>query len=216
MKILRGKKIVNICLDEFKDIIKRYKSTIVDIGTGDGQFVYRLGKRNSENLYIGLDSSAEGMFDYAAKSNSKPSKGGLQNVLYVVANAEELPNEMAESADKIYINLPWGSLRDGIIKGEESILRNLKGISKKGSNIEICTAYSELYEKNEIYERQLPELSYEYINIVLKEKYKANNLDICSVKLLNNDTLKKLETKWAKKLAFGRERTIYHFICRII
>lgn len=216
MKILKGKQIINISLNDFKDIVSKYKNTIVDIGTGDGQFVYRLGKQNPEELFIGLDSSAENMFDYAIKASNKPAKGGLENVLYVVANAEELPYEMAGSIDKIYINLPWGSLRDGIIKGEELILRNLKDISKRGSHIELCITYSETYEKSEIDKRQLPELSYDYINTVLKRKYKGSNLDICSIELLNNDMLKKINTKWAKKLAFGRQRTIYYFKCKVI
>ena len=132
--------------------------------------MYKLGKQNPEELFTGLDSSAENMVDYAIKVNNKPAKGGLENVLYVVGSAEELPYEMAGTADKIYINLPWGSLRDGIIKGEELILRNLKNISKKGSHIELCITYSESYEKSETDKRQLPELSLEYINTVLKRK----------------------------------------------
>jgi 16S rRNA (adenine(1408)-N(1))-methyltransferase len=215
VKILKGKQIIDIDDNGLKEIASNFKDIIVDIGTGDGKFVYNLAKQNSQSLFIGIDSSAEGMFDYSIKSSSKPAKGGLKNVLYVVANAEELPNEMSGLADKIYVNLPWGSLRDGIIKGEGIILENLKEIAKKGSYIELCIAYSELYEKKEIEIRQLPQLSYEYINTVLREKYKASNLDICSIELLYNDKLKKVNTKWAKKLAFGRQRTIYYFKCKV-
>ncbi len=46
--------------------------------------------------------------------------------LYVVAAAEELPQELYHKADKIYVNLPWGSLLEGVVKGNPYIKQYCK------------------------------------------------------------------------------------------
>lgn len=213
MRVLIGNQVKSIDAMTFKSIADKYKFVVVDLGTGDGQFVYRNAKQNPEVLYIGIDSTADNMMELSVKAAKKLSKGGVSNLLFVVGTAEELPAEMNAIADKVYVNLPWGSLRDGLIKGSEDILSSIKNISKSKSTLEVCIAYSDLYESNEIQNRQLPELSVQYIETILKAKYSAFGIHIRIVDLWDNDKLKSIDTKWAKKLAFGKSRAFYYIKC---
>lgn len=215
MKVLLGNKIKDMHKDDLNKLIKNYKYVIADIGTGDGGFVYKNAKENPCCFYIGIDSNERNLLEYSNKINKKISKGGLNNVLYVLCNAEDLPYELTNISDKIFINLPWGSLRDGLIKADKKLLKSIKSISKNGCIAEICTTYSNEYEENEIKTRDLPKLNYEYFFNVLKPKYDSYGICINDIKVWNNENLKNLNTRWAKKLAFGRKRDIFYYTCRI-
>lgn len=215
MKILIGNEIKEINIEELQNVVKQYKTLVVDIGTGEGEFVYRLAKQNPDKMYIGIDTSADSMRKYSAKAAKKPEKGGLKNVMYVVCNADDLPEILESKVDKIFINLPWGSLRDGIIKGKHDLLEGIRRISKVNANLKIYISYCSIYEKQEIENRQLPELNLVYLNNELKSKYKSYDISIKNVSILGNEALKKIETKWAKKLGFGRERNIFYIDCQI-
>lgn len=210
MKILKGNKIENLDGETLRNITRDYKGITIDIGTGDGSFPYKKAKENKDHFYIGLDAVANNMMKSAAKANRKPTKGGLSNVLYVVDNALNISEELTNSADDIYINLPWGSLRDGVVKGEDKLLHGIRKIGKSKANLDIFVTYSSFYEAKEIISRELPLLSLEYINRELRYQYSRYGIEIKKIEICNNDSLKGLDTSWAKKLAFGREREIYH------
>ncbi len=61
MKCLKGKVIQEINRDDFHHMIKDYTHIVMDIGTGEGEFIYGQARKNPGTLYIGLDSCAEMM-----------------------------------------------------------------------------------------------------------------------------------------------------------
>ena len=215
MRILIGKRIKEIDSTEFESVIKGYKSLVIDIGTGEGEFVYKKAKQDKEVMFIGIDTSADFMQQYSVKSAKKPEKGGLNNVMYVLANADDLPDALLCKADRIFINLPWGSLRDGIIKGDHSFLSSIRKIAKENATLEIYISYSNLYEKQEIESRNLPMLTTSYLCNELKVIYKRYGINITQLSVLDNEALKKIETKWAKKLGYGKKRDIFYMKCKI-
>lgn len=215
MRILIGKRIKEVDSVEFESFINGYKSLVIDIGTGEGEFVYKKAKQDKEVMFIGIDTSTDSMQQYSVKSSKKPEKGGLKNVMYMVANADDLPDALLCKADKIFINLPWGSLRDGIIKGEHSFLNSIEKIAKKNASLEIYVSYCNLYEKKEIESRNLPTLTASYLCNELKAIYKRYGISITQVSVLDNEDLKKIETKWAKKLGYGKKRDVFYMNCKI-
>jgi 16S rRNA (adenine(1408)-N(1))-methyltransferase len=210
-----GNKNLNISKAELESILKGYKSVTIDLGTGNGQFVYKKAKKDPDNFYIGVDPCADSMLEYSVKANRKACRGGVENILFVIDSVENLPKELESVADKIFVNLPWGTLRDGIVKGEEDVLSSIRMISKDTGTLEVCVTYSNLYEEKVIDIRNLPELSTNYIKNVLKYRYKLHSINITETAAWNNEDLKKVDSKWAKKLAFGRCREIYYFKCTI-
>ena len=215
LKVLEGSKIKQVDPVEFHNRRKAYNSLIVDIGTGEGEFVYKRARQNKEAMYIGIDSSMASMQPSAVRTAKKPEKGGIDNAMYVVANAEDLPDTLASSANHIFIHLPWGSLRDGMIKGDGRILSNVKKIAKENATLEIYVGYCDSYEKKEMATRGLPELNLSYFCNELKSAYEKYGISIQQVAVLDNEDLKRLDTKWAKKLGYGKKRDIYYLRCTI-
>ena len=106
---------------------------IVDIGTGDGRFVYAGAKTHPENLYIGIDP----ILKQAEKYKSKANKERLKNLKFIRASVENLPDEVSGVADKVFVNFPWGSLLAGVAKGEKNLAKNISGVLKKGGRLYI-------------------------------------------------------------------------------
>jgi len=207
LRALNGKNIRIV--DDPAKLIENFERVEIDIGTGDGRFTYAQAGKNPDIFYIGIDPVAENMFEYASKSAQKPSKGGLTNVLYIVAAVEDMPNELSNVADKIYVTLPWGSLLEGIIKGNRHILENLANIAKRQAEFEFCFTYDVFHEATEITKRELPIITTDYINGNLAKSYAACRLKIEKVNMLTEKELRLYPTTWAKRLGYGRMREVF-------
>ena len=201
---------------EWMAIRNNYQQVFVDLGTGEGEYAFRQSQKMEEILFIGIDSCQAMMSDYAFKAEKRAKKQQLNNLLYVVANAEALPDELSKCADKITINLPWGSLRDGIVKGCPVLFSNLKRISKCGTIIDIYVSYSKEIEATEIESRDLPLLTDTYVKETLGPLYHESGIKIKNVKTLSNKDLIKLDTKWAKKLGYGKQRETFFISCVVV
>src|SRR5438270_13523074 len=88
---------------------------VVDIGAGDGSFSYQLAKENPDRLIIGIDPNHKQLEKISTKSLSKPDRGGIKNVLYVLARVEDLPHELDGLVNQIFINFPWAGLLKGLV-----------------------------------------------------------------------------------------------------
>ena len=207
LRALNGKNIRLV--DDPAKLIENFERIEVDIGTGDGRFVYVQARKNSDIFFIGIDPVAENMFEYSSKSAKKPSKGGLSNVLYVVAAVEDMPNELSNVADKIYVTLPWGSLLEGVIKGNQHILENLANIAKRQAEFEFCFTYDVFHEAAEITKRELPNITMEYIKDCLARNYAVFGFKIEKINMLTEKELRLYQTTWAKRLGFGRMREVF-------
>ena len=49
---------------------KKHNKTIIDLGTGDGRFVFKSAQANPNNLYIGIDPSEKQLQAYSKKINT--------------------------------------------------------------------------------------------------------------------------------------------------
>jgi len=102
----------------------------VDVGTGDGRFVVRTAAAAATAatatslLAIGVDASNDKMSEGVRRAR----KARLDNALFVVASAEQLPHELAGVAGLVTVHFPWGSLLEGIVGGDTGIVRGLAGL----------------------------------------------------------------------------------------
>src|SRR5712692_3427130 len=83
---------------------------VIDIGTGDGLFVYQCARLNPRKFYIGIDANPRPLEKLSEKIHRRLAKGGVPNVLFLQAAVEDLPPELDGLADEIHIHFPWGSL----------------------------------------------------------------------------------------------------------
>ena len=93
----------------------------------------------------------------AAARAGKPDRGGLANVLYVVASVEHAPPELEGIADELYVNLPWGSLMRGIILGEAGVLEGLASLATDGCGLRIIVNTRIFDDPVPVDARDLPE-----------------------------------------------------------
>ncbi len=97
---------------------------VVDIGTGDGEFVYAIAKDNPDRFIIGIDPDYKGLEKSSTRIYKKAPKGGLDNALFVLGSIEALPEELNDIANQVFINFPWSGLLKGIVLVEDDTFPN--------------------------------------------------------------------------------------------
>lgn len=188
------------------------EGVIVDIGTGDGRFVYQSARANPSKFYIGIDANTKPLEKISMKATRKPSKGGLPNVLFIQAAVENLPEELNETADEIHIHFPWGSLLRAAALGDKTVLQNLRRICAPECLIEIVIGIDEERDKSEIERLDLPKLSTDYLENILIPNYQAAGFEILESGILTAADWSKLDTSWARKLQGGESRQVTYLI----
>jgi 16S rRNA (adenine(1408)-N(1))-methyltransferase len=205
MKVLKGKETLEMDLPGLSALTSDYRSIVLDIGTGDGRFVYKRAQSDPQSFYIGLDSSPANLHEYATKILKNPHKGGLHNVLYVIANVEQLPHELDHTADRIFVQFPWGSLLRSVVVGDQAALSNIARVGKPGAALEILVNYNVFSEPIPLEIVELPEMNSAYIEQVLVPLYAQAGIAILESRHLGKDDMKAIPTTWSKRLAFGRK-----------
>lgn len=188
------------------------EGVVVDIGTGDGRFVYRAARENPRKFYVGIDAVAKPLEKISMKATRKPAKGGLPNVLFVQAAVEDLPEELDGAADEIHIHFPWGSLLKTVVLGDEAVLRSLRRISAPECLLEIVIGIDPVRDRTEIDRLGLPALTEDYLTGVLIPKYLAAGFELVETGSMDAGEWSKLETSWARKLQGGDGRMVI-YVC---
>lgn len=182
------------------------EGVVVDIGTGDGRFVYRAAQMNPNKFFIGIDAVAAPLEKISMKATRKPAKGGVPNALFLQAAVEDLPAELNESADEIHIHFPWGSLLRAVICGEREVLRSLRRIAAPECILEIVTGIDPERDRTEIERLALPALSAEYLEKSLLPKYEAAGFAPLESGVLDSAHWSRMETSWARRLKENSNR----------
>jgi 16S rRNA (adenine(1408)-N(1))-methyltransferase len=120
MRVLHGKDVVHLGRTELCEIVAGYDRVVVDVGAGDGRFATAYAREHPETLVVGLDIAKDKLAEAARRAGRKPQRGGVPNLLYVVASAEESPTELAGRASEVHVVLPWGRLLRGCLPATTS------------------------------------------------------------------------------------------------
>lgn len=187
---------------------------MLDIGTGDGRFVYQSARANPTKFFIGIDASAQALEKISEKIYRKPAKGGLPNVLFVQAAVENLPPELDGLADEIHIHFPWGSLLRAVLSADPSVLGNLRRACAPGCLLEIVVGLDPSRDRAEIERLQLPQLSKAYLAEILPEKYRAAGFDVLETGVLTPSDWSRLETSWARRLQGNTMREVVYIVAQ--
>jgi 16S rRNA (adenine(1408)-N(1))-methyltransferase len=173
---------------------------IVDIGTGDGRYVYRNARANPDKFYIGIDMQPKALEKISEKIHRNPKRGGLPNVLFVQAPVEELPAELNQVADEIHIHFPWGSLLRAVASGDKEVLGGLRRIAVPGAWLEIIIGIDESRDAAEVARLELPSLTEEYVRLTLIPRYEKAGFKVAESGISSDAEWPHIETTWAKRL----------------
>lgn len=187
---------------------------MIDIGTGDGLYVYQAARRNPRKFYIGVDASPRPLEKVSEKIHRKPSKGGLPNALFVQAAVEDLPAELDGIADEVHVHFPWGSLLWGVATGDRLVLQNLRRVCSPGALLEVILGLDPERDRTEMERLGLEPLSVAYIDSTLKPRYREAGFEVTERSMLPEEDWLRLQTSWAKRLRGGGRRSVFYIVAR--
>lgn len=189
---------------------------IIDIGTGDGRFVYQSARLNPDKFYIGIDPNARPLEKISEKIYRKPAKGGAPNVLFIQAAVEDLPAELNGVADELHVHFPWGSLLRAVATADLEVLKSLRRICSFGALLEIVVGLDPQRDQSELQRLAIPELSLPHIDEVLSPNYSAAGFEITERGIIAASQWPEFQTSWAKRLRQNDRRSITCIIARAI
>jgi 16S rRNA (adenine(1408)-N(1))-methyltransferase len=181
---------------------------IVDVGTGDGRYVYRSAGENPDRFYIGIDVQRKALEKVSERIHRKPRKGGLPNVLFVQAAVEELPQELDHVADEIHIHFPWASLLRAVAMGDQ------RRIAAPGAWLEVVIGIDDARDAGEARRLKLTPLTENYVRSELAPRYATAGFDVRRSGITATAEWPHIDTTWAKRLQNNRSRRLLFILAR--
>jgi hypothetical protein len=188
METIRGKTSLELDLNGLEERLAGYHRITLDLGTGDGRYVRTLADKHPGWFMIGVDSCRENLREY--------SRTKLQNMLFVIASAQDLPTELDGLISHITINFPWGSLLESLLMDDSNLLRRLEFISRSATSIDLHLNGGAMAEAGTDLETGAEQV---YNNLI------RSGWQIERPAIMNANALRSFPTTWAKRLAFGRD-----------
>ena len=188
------------------------EGVIIDIGTGDGRFVYESARLNPNKFYIGIDPNTRPLQKISEKIHRKPAKGGAPNALFIQAPVQDLPAELDGVADEIHVHFPWGSLLHAVATGDIEVLRNLRRICAGGASLEVVIGLDSERDQAEIERLGLSPVTLEFIDNVLGPNYAAAGFQIVERGTIGAAEWPRINTSWARRLQGNERRSIIYVI----
>ena len=189
---------------------------VIDIGTGDGLFVYELARANPNKFYIGVDANPRPLEKISEKIHRRPTKGGLPNVLFLQAAIEDLPAELDGIANEAHVHFPWGSLLAIVAHGDRNGLGNLRRIMSRDGLLEIVIALDPERDESEIKRLGIQSLDATFISSELAPRYRDAGFEILEAGVGNPEAWSELKTTWAKRLRGNQSRSLLYIVAQAI
>lgn len=206
LRLLKHGKDIQLGTEEFIATARKYSKIHIDLGTGDGKFVYHQAKKISETFFIGVDLHPERMRDFSRKMGKKASKGGgVENASFIWSSLSELPPTLTQVADSITVNFPWGSLLKGVALPDPAYLHKISSLSRENGKLQILINYSVFQSPTYAKSLGLPVVDLVYI----KEKLLPAYLQ-CGIRIDSYDFLKTTQNRssWGQKLTLSGQREV--------
>lgn len=188
METIRGRMSHDLDLNGLKSRLTNYNRLILDLGTGDGRYVRTLAQSHSDWFVVGVDACRENLHEH--------SRAGLANMLFVIANAQELPCEFSGLFSHVTINFPWGSLLKGLLAAEPGLMGGLTSVARPGAQVEIHLNGGALTEAG---------TSLLAGAEAIYENMKHHGWKLTKPCPMDDRTLRSFPTTWARRLAYGRD-----------
>jgi 16S rRNA (adenine(1408)-N(1))-methyltransferase len=185
------------------------RRVVVDVGAGDGRWVYESARQERETAFVAVDPDADSLAEYSYRASRKPARGGVENALFVVAAVEALPPELTGIADVVRVNFPWGSLLRGLVLPDAAVLGALRDLGKQDGRFEFVICYDPERDIAGLGGADLPPLSLQRIDEVLAPAYEAAGMRIEERQQMSLDEAIVLPSTWARRLLHGRPRDVF-------
>lgn len=198
METIRGRTSHTLDCIELYARLATYNRITLDLGTGDGKFAFHHADRFPHHFVIGMDSCRENLHEH--------SRAKLPNLLFIIANAQNLPPELSGRVSHITINFPWGSLLESLLVGDPLLMCGLESIAQPSASLELRLNGGALAEQGWLLEDGAEQIR---LNLIRAD------WRVGRPTLMDSRTLRKFPSTWAKRLAFGRDPRAVQLSCSI-
>lgn len=117
---------------------------VIDVGTGDGRWVFRLARQKPEWFCVGLDANLDAARHVARRAGRRLARGGAPNLVFVQLRAEALPGTLRGVAAEVYVQYPWGGLLRAVTGGDAATLSRIGGLLRRGGRLHVLVNVSAL------------------------------------------------------------------------
>ncbi|WP_437680197.1 class I SAM-dependent methyltransferase [Sorangium sp. So ce131] len=184
--------------------IAGYPRVLIDVGTGDGRFVYRSAGAHPDTFCIGVDPAGERMREVSWRASRKVARGGRPNALFVVASVQTLPEELSGLAHTLTLNFPWASLLSALVLPEPPVLEALRRLVRPGGELIALLNQSVFDDRPYATRLGLPELSDAWIEETLRPAYLAAGFAIRETRMVEGEVPH--QTSWGQHLTLASGR----------
>jgi 16S rRNA (adenine(1408)-N(1))-methyltransferase len=188
METIRGRKSLELDFDGFTERLAAYNRIILDLGTGDGRYVRSLADKHPNWFVIGVDACRENLREH--------SQAKSQNMLFIIASAQNLPKELNGLVSHVTINFPWGSLLESLLTGDPMLMCGLESVSRSATSVDLRLNGGALAEVGRTLEAGADQI----YNNLLQAGWQVE-----APVMMNVSVLRSFPSTWAKRLAFGRD-----------
>ena len=188
METIQGKMSLDLNFSGFMARRANYNRVILDLGTGDGRYARTLAEQHPDWFIIGMDSCRENLREH--------SRAKLPNLLFVIARAQDLPQELEGFVSHITINFPWGSLLESLLAADPRLMRGLESISGSIASLDVRLNGGALAEAGRTLESGAE---------IICDNLLQTGWHVKGPAMMDARTLKSFPSTWARRLAIGRD-----------
>lgn len=208
MRVLQGTKVIEAPESWCDGVMLDGRPVVIDLGAGDGRYVYESARDDPTRLYLGIDPDSDAMSEYAFRASRKPARGGVENARFVVSSLERLPPELNGIASLVRVNFPWGSLLRGLLQPDPAALCAMAKLAPAG-RFEIVVSYDPEHDTGAFLGDPLPRLDETCIVDNLAPAYRNSRLEVTQHRRLTQDEALAVPSTWGRRLLHARPRDVY-------
>jgi len=127
-------------------------------------------------------------------------KTAVPNAVFVVAAAEQLPEDLAHVADRVTVQFPWGSLLRGLVSGSDDILGPIATAAIGGA---MLTALWSIVPRDVASAGVTPIPDQE-----LSRRFRANGFDVTELRPATPEEVRASGSSWGKRLGVDSRRPV--------
>ena len=167
----------------------------MDVGAGDGGYVYHRALREPTTFALAIDASSDALIDGAWKAK----RSCLRNAVFLVESIEQIPAALAGVANEVTVHFPWGSLLRGIRGADAAVMAPLAGLLKPDGALRILLSASARDGYPDVRSGDIAGLA---------DRYAAHGLRLIEARDASPEEIVASRSSWAKRLGAPMRRPV--------
>src|SRR5262249_41752509 len=177
---------------------------------GDGRLPYAWARAEPDRLFVGVDADAASLREVSGRA----FRAGLANLVYVRAAAEALPLELAGTADRVTVVLPWGSLLAAVARPSVDVLRGVRSLCQPQARLTIVLGSHPLRERVQLARLGIPSLDPSGLATTLASAYSEAGFERLDVRAVDRREPSGWPSTWMRRLWFAGDRSFVRIDAR--